>query len=133
MKPVSNELSRALAQATQVVRRFVSGEASAAEFVKDYEDFYYYEALDGHEVSSAQDIEGRQRFWVAIHLHKRIQLEVVNQILLDPTYSKEEIREAGRIDETEARQRAQAICAVVGLTAVLESLELPGKPRSESS
>jgi len=118
-----SELSKALFQATLIVRRFVSGELSASAFVKEYANFYYYEALDGHEPSSAHDADERTRYWIPIELHRRIQKEIVNQLMLDSTYSREQLTEAGRIDETEARERTRAICADEGLKTILEYLE----------
>lgn len=119
----SSELASSLGRATRVVRRFVNGELSAPAFVSEYENFYYYEALDGHEKSSAQNDEARARFWIAIDLHRRIQEEVVNRIALAPEFSPEVMRGAGRIGELEARERARAICAEKGLDAILEKLE----------
>lgn len=119
----SNELSSSLCRATRTVRRFVNGELSAAAFVSEYANFYYYEALDRHEASSARDAEARARFWIPIDLHRRIQEEVVNRIALDPGYSREALKDAGRIDALDAREMARAICAQKGLDAVIECLE----------
>lgn len=119
-----NELGMSLSRATRIVRSFASGNLSAAKFVEDYANFYYYEALDGHETSSAHSTEDeRQRFWIAIELHRRIQIEVVNLMLLDSPYSRSEILAAGRIDEAEARERARQICVDKGLDAILEILQ----------
>ncbi|WP_139227342.1 MULTISPECIES: hypothetical protein [unclassified Pseudoxanthomonas] len=117
----SGELATALARSTQVVRRFISGELSAQEFISEYDNFFYFEAFDGHEASSAREYEDRARRWIAIELHRRIQEEVVNSIVLSG-YSQEVMRESGRIGELEARERARAICAEKGLDAILEDL-----------
>lgn len=118
-----SELSESLCRATRTVRRFINGELSAAAFLSEYANFYYYEALDGHEISSAQDAEARSHNWIPIDLHRRIQEEVVNKIAVTPIYSPKVLEEAGRINEIEARERARAICAEKGLEAILEQLE----------
>lgn len=118
----SNTLANSLGRATRIVRSFVNGELSATAFVSEYANFYYYEALDGHEETSAQDAETRTRLCIPIDLHRRIQEEVVNRITLEPGYSREVMKDAGRIDELEARERARAICAEKGLEAILDRL-----------
>lgn len=117
------ELGQSLSLATQTLRTFVNGDISAQDFVERYANFFYYEALDGHEPSSAQNADTRAKFWIAIDLHKRIQYEVINRLFLGSSYSPQELREAGRIDEVEARECARAICAEKGLDAILEALE----------
>ena len=118
----SSELNQSLCLATRIVRSFVNGDLSAAAFIAEYANFYYYEALDGHEASSAENHELRASLWIPIDLHRRIQEEVINKIALDPGYSLELLRETGRIDEAEARERARAICAEKGIDAILEGL-----------
>lgn len=118
-----NELAKSLSEATLIVGRFISGKTSAKVFIESYSNFYYYEALDGHEPTSAQDADERTKYWLAIELHRRIQQEVVNQLALDAAYSREDLKAAGRIDEVEARERALEICAAVGLNSIIEGLE----------
>jgi hypothetical protein len=115
-----DSLAKSLSDATRIVRQFVSGQSSATQFVERYSNFYYYEALDGHELSSATS--ERAKHWIAIELHRQIQTEVVNRMALDSSYTKELLVESGRIDETEAREQARIICAERGLDAIFELL-----------
>lgn len=119
----TSDLAKSLQGATEVVKRFVDGEISAASFIESYSNYYYYEALDGHEPSSAQDVEGRSKYWIAIELHRRIQEEVINRLTLSSNVSVASLHEAGLILEPEARERARAICSDKGVDAILESLE----------
>lgn len=104
---------------TRLVRDFALGAVNAQSFIDNYANFYYCEALDGHEDSSLLHAEERARLGPAVELHRRIQEEVVNQIALDAEALPEVLKMAGRVTASEARERALRICAEVGTEAVL--------------
>ncbi|WP_457318179.1 hypothetical protein [Stenotrophomonas sp. P5_B8] len=110
--------------ATMLVRRFVCCEISARSFVESYGNFYYYEALDGHEASSALNPAELAKLKFAVELHRRIQEQVVNALVLDSPLSAEALKAAGRLLEPDARAHAQSICAEVGLDALLASMSV---------
>ncbi|MBN5029325.1 hypothetical protein JY419_07785 [Stenotrophomonas maltophilia] len=112
----------AFVEMTRLVGSFAIGAVSPQDFISRYSDFYYYEALDGHEASSALQPEHLQRLGPAIKLHRRIQEEVVNRILLDAGYSTEELKTAGRIGPSEAQELALRICADAGIEAIVSAI-----------
>lgn len=117
-----DSLSESLQKATAIVMRFCLGRMSVEAFLEEYGNFYYYEALDGHEGSSGS--LRRPMLRLAIELHKRIQEDVVNRVLLG-SYSPQELMEAGRLDEAHARFKALEICSEVGARAIMEQISDP--------
>lgn len=111
-----------LIQMTRLVKEFALGAVNAQSFIDTYSSFYYYEALDGHEDSSAIHAGDGVRLGPAIELHRRIQEEVVNRISFDPEFSAEALKTAGRLTTAEARALALEICADVGIEAVLSAV-----------
>lgn len=107
---------------TKLVKEFALGDINAQSFIDKYSNFYYYEALDGHEASSAIRVGDIARLSPAIELHRRIQEEVVNKISLDPDFSTEALKMAGRLTASEAQELALRICADVGIEAVLSAV-----------
>lgn len=116
-----SDLDERLTQMALVVRNFAFGSLSARDFERQYADFYYYEALDGHEPSSALAPRELSRLRYVIELHRRVQLEVVNNLAIDAGFSSDDMKLAGRLTEQEAVKVALRICADVGVQAVLDS------------
>lgn len=104
-----------LAEMTLLVQSFASGSVSAREFVEKYSNFYYYEALDGHESSSALEPHDLSKLAPALELHRRVQEEVVNRLALDTNFSDEQMKLAGRLTESGARLHMLKICQEFGL------------------
>ncbi|WP_313435434.1 hypothetical protein [Stenotrophomonas sp.] len=113
------EVEATLIEMTKLVREFAVGAVGAKDFIESYSSFYHYEALDGHEASSALLPEQLNGLGPAIELHRRIQEEVVNRISLDGRFSVDVLEAAGRIDAFAAREVALRICADVGVEAVM--------------
>lgn len=116
-------VEQSIYRATELLRDFVRGSISVTSFVENYANFYYYEALDGHEPSSMLDSQMMSKLSFAITLHRRIQEEVVNNVALDSDLSEQALTAVGRLPEREARARARSICADVGLNLILETIE----------
>ncbi|WP_414538759.1 hypothetical protein [Stenotrophomonas forensis] len=112
----------AIIEMTKLVRAFALGSVDAQAFIEKYSNFYYYEALDGHEPSSALRPESMRKLGPAIELHRRVQENVVNKISFDAGLSAEAMRMAGRLSPTEAREQALRICADVGIDVVLSEI-----------
>lgn len=111
-----------LIEMTRLVREFALGAITAQNFIDKYSNFYCYEALDGHEASSALRPGDLGRLGAAIELHRRIQEEVVNKISLDKEFSTEVLKAAGRLAASEAQELALRICADVGIEAVVSAI-----------
>jgi hypothetical protein len=116
------EMETAIIEMTKLVREFALGSVNAHAFIEQYSNFYYYEALDGHEASSALHPESMMKLGPAIELHRRVQEDVVNKISFDAGLSTEAMRRAGRLSPAEARERALRICADVGIEVVLSAI-----------
>ncbi|CAH0063519.1 conserved protein of unknown function [Stenotrophomonas maltophilia] len=116
------ETEAAIIEMTKLVREFALGSVDAQVFIEKYSNFYYYEALDGHEASSALHPERKMKLGPAIELHRRVQEDVVNKISFDAGLSAEAMRMAGRLSPTQAREQALRICADVGIEVVLSAI-----------
>ena len=44
------EIKKSIENATQLVNSVIEGDITITEFIEKYDNFYYVEALDGHEV-----------------------------------------------------------------------------------
>jgi len=97
-------LSR-LIDATELVRMCADGEIELRPFVDAYGNFYYREALDGHE--GGLDII--QRYRDAVELHQRIQEEVVNKVYI-PSGAMETIP-GDRLSESDGARLLREIAA----------------------
>lgn len=116
------ETKNAIIEKTRLVKDFALGSVDARQFVECYSNFYYYEALDGHEACSLLWSEILMGLGPAIELHRRIQEEVINNISFDEGFSIEVLRMAGRITPSEARERAMSICTDIGIEVVLSTI-----------
>ncbi len=116
------ETEAAIIEMTKLVKEFALGSVDARAFIEKYSNFYYYEALDGHEASSALRPESMMKLGPAIELHRRVQEDVVNKISFDAGLSAEAMRIAGRVSPAQAREHALRICADVGIEAVLSAI-----------
>jgi hypothetical protein len=97
-------LKEILTEGTRLVRDAAAGSLSIGEFMRRYNDFYYYNALDGHE----EDEEGKEllaRFADAVSLHRQVQEDIVDKIYLGDPSRIGEFKAAGRIDAQEALER----------------------------
>jgi len=119
----SNEFSSRLLDATILIRKFLEGELNLSSFIGEYSNFYYFEALDGHEDSSALGVDIREKYQALIELHRRMQEEVINKVSLSHEFTREQLDAAGLVDELSAKDRAWRICAECGMAAFIKSLD----------
>lgn len=114
------ELQKSLSAATRKVKQVADGSIPIAEFLAMYNNYYYFEALDGHEASSIPP-SVLAFFPDAIRLHMRIQTEVVDLIW---TGANDIIatKDSKRINGTEALYRIKKICSEEHINGILDSL-----------
>ncbi len=115
------ELRESLRQGTSLVAEVVQGRISIAEFVVRYDNFFYYEALDGHE-ADAQEHQLLDEYREIISLHEQVQTSVVDLIYLDNDGRREEFLAAGRIDPETAARRLGDLTRQYKLTSWLQEL-----------
>lgn len=116
------ETEVAIIEMKRLVREFALGSVGAEAFIEKYSNFYYYEALDGHEASSALCPKSMAKLRPAIELHRRVQEEVVNNTSFDAGLSAETMMLAERLSPADAREHALRICADVGIEFVLTTI-----------
>lgn len=101
-------LKSILYEGTLLVKKVSDKKISIQDFVKQYKDFYYYNALDGHE---ADEFEKTifSKYSTIIGLHKDIQTTVVDLVYLGDKSSTTQYLDAGRISITQAMERISSI------------------------
>lgn len=115
-------LKEILTEGNRLVRDAAAGSLPISEFVKHYNDFYYYNALDGHE----EDEEGKvllARFADAISLHRQVQEDIVDKVYLGDPSRIGEFKAAGRIDEQEALERLREAAKRHNLDVLIAQLQ----------
>ena len=117
-----NQLKETLIRGTLLISRFLDGQCSFRDFVRQYDNFYYYEALDGHEATEHQR-EVLQRYRNVVSLHKNVQMDVVDVAFLGPEAQERMYLAAGRIDATEAEARLRDLCLRYDINSLLETLQ----------
>ncbi len=95
---------------------------SFQDFIKEYDNFYYYEALDGHEADESQK-KILDEFSIGIQLHEKVQIYVIDQLYLGEA-NKEQFMEAGRIDESEATKRLNEIGKTFNIEEIIKNLKI---------
>lgn len=94
-------IQNALLTATLLVLELIESKISIKEFMNRYSDFYYYEALDGHEANEEQ-ASALEELADAIEFHKLVQTEIVDKIYLSETELPKQYVDAGRISDDQA-------------------------------
>ena len=118
----STETKKSLLSATLLVLKVILKKIPFQEFVKIYDNFYYYEALDGHEADEMQR-KILDEFKIIVRLHEKIQLQVMNRLYLGKA-NKEKFMEAGRIDEQEAIKRLTEIGEEFDIEKIIKNLQV---------
>nr|VFK77877.1 MAG: hypothetical protein BECKSD772D_GA0070982_100334 [Candidatus Kentron sp. SD] len=121
MDTYRNELVNALEKATLLVNRLANREISIEQFVSEYGNFFYYEALDGHEADE-QRKQLLNEFSDVITFHENIQASVVDLVFLGSSEQKQQYLDAGRIDSGNAEQRVQHLANEYDIGGLLKRL-----------
>ena len=98
----------ALLKVTLLVVNVLKGEYSIEEFVNEYGNFYYYEALDGHEADDSQK-RVLDKLHNVIEFHEKVQTEIVDLTYLGNGKKSQQYIDAGLISITEARKRLEEL------------------------
>jgi hypothetical protein len=115
------ELLESLYSATSLIEDTVRGRISVEEFVKRYDNFYYYEALDGHE-ADGQTRKLLSKYRELVLLHEEAQTNIVDITYLGPKEDGEEFIAAGRILPEAAAQKLAELAGRHELGRWLEKL-----------
>lgn len=102
------ELLQALRDATVLIARTIDGDLPVQAFIEKYGNFYYYEALDGHE----EDAPGKRllsKYRKLISLHEAVQTSVVDLTYVGPDEQLQQYLDAGRITVGEAAIRLKRL------------------------
>jgi hypothetical protein len=113
------ELLEVLLDGTTLVAELVEGKVSVEDFLRTYGNFYYYNALDGHEATPEQ--RGVLEDYAEVcRLHERVQG------IVDLVYAGDEpnpqYEAAGRILGDEAARRIVSLAEEVGVSSLLSTL-----------
>jgi hypothetical protein len=111
-------LLRILRQAAELVRRAVDEEITFPEFLREYSNFYHYNALDGHEAAET-DRAMLQKHGRLCRLHEDVQTKVVDLTFSAPEEQRALYERAGRLDESKALARLKEVAAEHDLRALL--------------
>ena len=120
MEDVSAQLAEELARGTQLVASIIRGDLDGEDFVQQYDNFYHYNALDGHEADEemTRALDG---FDNVCEFHRGVQ-ELVD-LVFRCTDADGQYRLAGRIAPNELRPRILELAASVGVKSLFTRLE----------
>jgi hypothetical protein len=121
MDVYKSELVNALERATLLVNQVVGKKISINQFVHEYGNFFYYEALDGHEADEQRKLL-LSEFAEVIVFHEKIQTEVVDLSFFGSDEQKQQYLGAGRIDPERAEQEIQSLAKEYDITGLLKYL-----------
>lgn len=95
------ELLLALDRHDDLVRQCVAGSLSFKEFCVQYEDFYAFYALDGHE-SDLEELALFEKHGQRIQPHEFIAYQILGRTCDDSDAELESYKQAGRFGSREA-------------------------------
>lgn len=87
-----------------LVEKCVNHKLDVNQFTKEYGNFFYYEALDGHE-ANAEQARVFDQYRESINFHRHIQQDVVDKVYVGSCEQEEEYLKSGRISKSEANER----------------------------
>lgn len=115
------ELLESLRSGTVLIADAVGGRISVEDFVRRYDNFYYYEALDGHEADSeTRDLFNKYRNLIS--LHEEVQTKIVDITYLGPKDNAAQFIAAGRITPESAAKRLNELAKKYDLSLWFERL-----------
>jgi len=117
-----NVFKEILYDGTLLVKKIVSKEITFVDFIEQYNNFYYYNALDGHE---ADDITKSLlvKFSGVISLHKEIQTTVADVLYLGNQVNSSKLQNSGRIDVDQAMQRIATISKSYNIDSLINEVK----------
>lgn len=118
-----DEIITALLSATLLIVKVLKGEITIQAFVSEYRDFYYYEALDGHEAGAEQQ-RVLDELQDVVELHRKVQMEVVDLVFLNEDANIQQYIDAGRITADQARERLKELSQEYDVDGALKKLRV---------
>ena len=115
-----NVLKKLLFDATELVKKLINGEMDIDSFITNYNNFYYYNALDGHEADSL-DRELIKKYKKYINFHKDIQKNIIDKLYLGKSNYELYIK-AGRILPDQALELINRVARSYDIDQLLQSL-----------
>lgn len=85
-----------------------NGSIDFSSFIKHYNNFYYYFALDGHE-SDPEELVLLEKYENRIELHKRATLEILNNVCSDEYANDPEYLKSGRFGSKTAVEKLKKL------------------------
>jgi L-rhamnose mutarotase len=85
-----------------------NGSMDFSIFIKQYNNFYYYFALDGHE-SDSDELALLEKYGNRIELHKSATLEILNNVCSDEYASDPAYLKSGRFGSKTAVEKLKAL------------------------
>lgn len=119
-----------LFEGTYLIKKLVNGEIELQQFIEKYADFYYYNALDGHESNEEYNLL-LKKYARIVELHKRIQTEVIDLVYHGNLDQMPQYITAGRITLEQALNRITDIANFYEIDNLL--LDLGMKPTKRPS
>ena len=116
-----NAVIEGLRAATLLVGRWREGTSTLREFLPEYGNHYYAEALDGREANEDQKMI-LVELSDFIELHKKIQNDVVDAVYLGDAVIDKELEELGRISIGVAEKRLRDLCREYDLDDLISRL-----------
>ena len=107
-------LEELLKEGTLLVQKVATGEISIQDFIKRYNNFYYYNALDGHEADDAT-LNLFKKYSKLIEFHRIVQKEIVDCIVFENQTNLKLYLETGRITPDVAKTRILTVLKRFGL------------------
>lgn len=116
-------------QGTALVCSLTGDEISTRAFLREYGDFYHYNALDGHErpLDQIPDLNDQAAI---VRLHERVQdiaYQVYESDVPIPAYEK-----AGRILPNEAKARIASVARELNASHLLQQIQEAKARRSSA-
>jgi len=90
------EFKKILLNGTRLIQRLIRNEITLENFIKNYNNFYYYNALDGHEADK-HDKKLFGKFSDLLQLHKEIQTNLIDRLYFGDETNSSQYLTAGRI------------------------------------
>jgi hypothetical protein len=115
------DLKEILQEGTLLVKRVASAEIDIQDFIKEYDNFYYYNALDGHEADTALSLLF-QKYSEVIKLHREVQTDVVDLLYVGDEKNISRYLDAGRLSLEQAKARLRNIVESYDVQGLLSDL-----------
>jgi hypothetical protein len=107
-----DELLRELRKHDDLVGKCVQGQLGFWDFCEQYNDFYAYYALDGHE-SDDEEIALLEKYGDRIELHRVIAWDILGKVCGDDDAKRDVYQQAGRFGSAEALARLRTLVASI--------------------